>query len=204
MQTLYKAKLKQLFYIISFVSIILTACNKEDKPLGKACFKISEERPEEGQEITFDAYCSENATNYYWYINGKEVESNNHTDIKISKVFPFGTHEIKLRITGPSGNDEITKGIIVNRRTGLYACFKIKDSTADNKYSIKNPVTFDAGCSTGSGYEWDFGDNSGDRSGKMVISHQFKETGKYEVHVAVFGDRNTFPSSTAKTITIVD
>jgi PKD repeat protein len=85
---------KQSFFLLSFFSVaFLFSCKK---PVN-ACFSFSPQHPALSDTVTFDASCSENATEYRWSFGDGTVDTT--TTATVSHAFPSaGIYTVYLNV----------------------------------------------------------------------------------------------------------
>ncbi len=83
------------------------SCKKADTPSNTktvACFTYASSDPTTNDAVTFDASCSQNVTNYYWYIDNVLTNAGNSQLKSFSKNFNSGSHVVSLVVKGTGSN----------------------------------------------------------------------------------------------------
>jgi PKD repeat protein len=167
-----------------------TASQEIEVQFGKprACFELRPANPRAGEQVQFDASCSEpqdRIVMYRWsfgdgsFIEGREVKVT-HT-YKASGVYP-----VVLVVSDRYGNSDFDMQVV------QVQCGKLRPSfvyypASPSTISIYEVVTFDASASEPSidivSYKWDFGDGNADQG--KITTHMYKNPGTYTVTLVV-------------------
>jgi len=79
-----------------------------------ACFTYTPQNPTSSDNVVFDAGCSKNVTNYFWYVDNLLVNATDSKQTAISEKFSTGSHRISLLVTGTGSNSTDSMSVTVN------------------------------------------------------------------------------------------
>jgi len=155
-----------------------------------ASFTFTPITPIAGETVTFNASSSYDVNGYivsYTWDFGDGNITSVSSPIITHIYATYGTYEVTLTVTD---NDNLTdtesKDVVVIAPPTAYFTYSPLAPAVDDV------VTFDASGSTPNGgtivcYEWDFGDNSAPRYGK-IVKYSYDKAGTYEVVLNVTDD----------------
>lgn len=186
---------------ILFLSLLLfafAACKKKE-PV--ACFEASTTTIERGGTVKFDAFCSEKADRYYWYVDNVPVSSTDYQEINIERKFDvIGEYKVSLRVTNGEGKDSTSK-IIKVEGPKTAPCFTV----SRNKLDITETLECNPLCTkNATKYDWLIDDTFAAtyNTNTKFYYNKFKSPGEHKVTlytVGTYGDLGSF--SQAITVT---
>jgi len=166
------------------ISTTPAAKDPDEKSIkGKAPFKVkfSANKSEDSDGSIID---------YKWDLDGDGTidEVNQTTEFTFKKI---GTYNATLTVIDSDGNEDTDTFKIIVKEQGLQARVK----ATPIKGTTPLTVSFDASASTYPGaeitsFEWNFGDDSGNRIDTAKVTHKYTKVGTFKVTATAIGDDN--------------
>ncbi len=123
-----------IFNTLLILIISISACKKEENasPMAVACFEISSEEANMGDEISF-TNCSQNAVIFTWdFGDGSEIVSD---DSPTHTYKTAGEYIVQMVSANASNSDTVSQTVTINQINGFFL--------AEKYYSLQNAYWFD-------------------------------------------------------------
>ncbi|WAI02462.1 PKD domain-containing protein [Methanogenium organophilum] len=161
-----------------------------------ASFLYSPSNPSPGTPVTFTDTSTGNPDGWYWYFGNGAISNLQYPPAQTYES--AGTYSVSLTVSNSAGTSSAYVQTITVGEESLEADFSYSPSSPDADEYVYFTDTSD-GYPTG--WEWDFGDNTGSES--QNPSHKYSSDGTYTVELTV-KKTGLSSDSVTRTITVGD